>query len=47
MLSKPSVDIIPDSHVLYFHLRPVLLCNYNLIHLYTAGGYWNPDTSLM
>ena len=38
----PSVDIIPGSYVLYCHLQPVLLHNYNVICLCTADGYWNP-----
>ena len=38
----PSVDIIPGSCILYCHLRPVLLCNYNVIRPCTADGYWNP-----
>ena len=42
MLSMPSVDIIPGSYILYCHLRPVLLHNYNIICLCTADGYWNP-----
>ena len=42
MLSMPSVDIIPGSYLLYCHLRPVLLCSYNVIYLCAAGDYWNP-----